>query len=275
MAVVTPAAPAATEEDKELLISGSEAVAEAPDPRRPGRRHRVSDPAVRHRHAGDRQEDLGRPAGSRVHRGRGRAQPVRDRQARLDRRRARLLRLVRCRLDVRDGVPRGHAAAARADGGPRRQPRPRRSGRVRRRAQRRAGGPRRRLDALLDRHLARGARHHPDRLPCRRGPPRVPAAGHLGGRRVPHALPGADDGAAEVEGRPVPAALRPRRSPAAPGQPDHGRASGQRGLGHRDPPPEQRGDGSRRHRDRRGVRRLPPCLRPRSGESVVRGIHDR
>src|SRR5258707_8256933 len=29
MAVVTPAAPAATEEDKELLISGSEAVAEA------------------------------------------------------------------------------------------------------------------------------------------------------------------------------------------------------------------------------------------------------
>src|SRR5436309_3055023 len=96
-----------------------------------------------------------------------------------------------------------------------------------------------------------------------------------GGRRLPHALPGADDGAAEVEGRPVPAPLRPRRSPAASRQPDHRRAPGERGLGHRDPTPEQRGDGARRHRDRRGVRGLPPGLRPRSGQSVVRGVHDR
>ena len=53
------------------------------DPRRHRRRHRLPDPPVRHRHPGHRQEDRQRPAGGRVHRGRGRAQPVRDRQARL------------------------------------------------------------------------------------------------------------------------------------------------------------------------------------------------
>jgi len=68
-------------------------------------------------------------------------------------------------------------------------------------------GPR--LAALLDRHLAGGARHHADRVPGRRGSTRVPAARHLGGRGVSDALPGPDDGAAEVEGGPVPAALRP------------------------------------------------------------------
>ena len=64
----------------------------------------------------------------------------------------------------------------------------------------------------------------------------------LGGRRLPHAL--ADDlpGAEPGPGGQVPAALRPRRPAAAPGQPDHGGAPGQRGLGHRDPAPERRGD---------------------------------
>ena len=156
--------------------------------------------------------------------------------------RPRLLRLVRRGLGVRDGVPGGDAAAARADGLPRRQPRARRPGRLRRRAQRRAVRARPRLDAVLDRHLAGGDRHHADRLSRRRGPARLPAAGHLGRRRVPHALPGADAGAAQGEGRPVPAALRPRRSAPAPRQPDHGGPAGQRGLGHRDPSPERRGD---------------------------------
>ena len=99
---------------------------------------------------------------------------------------------------------------------------------------------------LLGRHLAGGARHHADRLPRGRGPARVPAAGHLGRRRLPHPLAGHHPGAAEGEGRPVPAALRPRRSAAASRQPDHGGPAGQRGLGHRDPPPERRGHEARR-----------------------------
>src|SRR3989441_8106878 len=64
--------------------------------------------------------------------------------------------------------------------------------------------------SVLDRHLAGGARHDAHRVPRCRGPARVPAAGDLRRRRVPDPLPGAHDGAAEVEGGPVPAALRPR-----------------------------------------------------------------
>ena len=60
-----------------------------------------------------------------------------------------------------------------------------------------------------------------------------------------------------------------------PDNPDHGGAAGQRGLGHRDSAAEQRGDESRLHGHRRGLRRLPARLRPRAGEPVVRGVHDR
>ena len=84
-------------------------------------------------------------------------------------------------------------------------------------------------------------------------------------------VPGAEPG----PGRQVPAALRPRRPPAAPRQPDHGGPPGQRGLGHRDPPAERRGDEARHHGDRGGLRRLPQGLRPRAREPVVRGVHDR
>ena len=96
-------------------------------------------------------------------------------------------------------------AAARADGRARRQPRARRSGRVRRRAQRRAGRARPGLAAHLDRHRAGGARHDADRLPRRRGPARVPADRDLGGRRLPDALPDDHAGADPGQGGQVPA----------------------------------------------------------------------
>src|SRR2546427_566407 len=95
------------------------------------------------------------------------------------------------------------------------------------------------------------------------------------GARVFDPLPGAHDGAAEVEGGPVPAALRPGRPAAPPRQPDHRGPAGQRGLGHRDPASEQRGDGARVDGHRGGVRGVSPGLRPRAGEPLVRGVHDR
>src|SRR2546430_795964 len=141
------------------------------------------------------------------------------------------------------------------------------------RPQRRAGGACPRLDAVLDRPLAGGARHPADRFPGGRGPPGVPAVGHLGRRRVPHPLPGDHDGTAEGKGGPLPAALRSRRPLAASRQPDHGRPAGERGLGHRDPAPERRGDEARGGRNRGSLRGLPACLRTRAREPVVRGVH--
>ena len=154
-------------------------------------------------------------------------------------------------------------AAARADGVHGRQPGARRPGRLRRRAQRRAGRPRPRLVADLGGHRPGDARHDAARLPHRRGPARVPAHRDLRGRRLPHALPDDLSGAEPGPGGQVPAALRPGRPAAAPGQPDHGGAPGQRGLGHRDPAAERRGDEAGQRRDRGGLRRLPEGHGPR------------
>ena len=244
-------------DDKEMLISGSEACAEALTLADIDVVTGVPDPALRHRDAGHRQEDRQRPAGRRVHRGRGRAQPVRDRQARLHGGRARVLRLLRRGLDVRDGVPDRDPAAARAHGVHGGQPRPGRPRRLRRRAQRRPRRARPRLDAHLGGHRPGDARHDAPRLSHRRGPAGLPADRDVGGRGLPHPLADHRAGADPGQGGSLPAQVRPGRPPAASRQPDHGRAAGQRGLGHRDPPAEQRGDEPRLHRDRGGLRRLP------------------
>ena len=113
---------------------------------------------------------------------------------------------------------------ARPHGGAGGEPRARRPGRVRRGAQRRAVGARPGLAPVLDRHLPGGARHDADRVPRGGGPAGVPADRDLGGRRVPHALPGAHPGA-DRSGR----RFLPRTTGATScctRQPDHGGAPG-------------------------------------------------
>ena len=228
-----------------MLISGSEAGRRGADPRRHRRGHRVPDPALRHGHAGHRQEDRQRPAGRRVHRGRGRAQPVRDREARLHRR-------ARASFCGSSGVGWMYAmeclavtpAAAGADGLPwsatARSTIPAPS----------ASSTTTRWSCATWAGCCAGSTP-----PRRRSTPRCIAYRVAEDRRVflplaisarrrlPHPLAGdLRRCRPKAEGRPVPAALRPRRPAAAPRQPDHGGAPGQRGLGHRDPPAERRGD---------------------------------
>jgi pyruvate ferredoxin oxidoreductase alpha subunit len=83
------------------------------------------------------------------------------------------------------------------------------------------------------------------RLPHRGGPARVPAHRDLADGGVPDPLAGDLPGAEPRPGRQVLAPLRPRRSSCCIRQPDHGGPPGQRGLGHRDPAAERRGDEAR------------------------------
>ena len=78
------------------------------------------------------------------------------------------------------------------------EPRAGRPGRVRRGAQRRPVRPRPRVAPGVDRHGPGSPRHHAHRVPGRRGPARVPADRDLGGRRLPDPL--ADDHAGAPAG---------------------------------------------------------------------------
>ena len=78
---------------------------------------------------------------------------------------------------------------ARPDGGARGEPGAGRPRRVRRGAQRRPVRARPRVAPRVDRHRPGGPRHDADRVPGGRGPAGVPADRHLGRRRLPHALP--------------------------------------------------------------------------------------
>ena len=159
----------------------------------------------------------------RVHRGRGRAQPVRDRQARL----ARWARACSAAPPASAGCTpwrrsRSRPPLRRADGCHGRQPRARRPRRLRRRAQRRAGRARPGLAADLGGHRAR-RRWTPRCIAYRVAEDRrvfLPCAISADGAFLTHSqalVQGPDPG----EGRQVPAALRPGRSAAPPRQPDH------------------------------------------------------
>ena len=221
------------------------------------RGHRLPDPALRHGDAVRRQADRQRGAGLRVHRGGERARPVRDRQARLGRGGARVLRLERRRLDVRHGGADRDAGAAHAHGGHGGESRAGRPRRLRLRAQRRARACATWAGCSLGGHRPGGARHRPDRLPGGRGPADLPALRHRGGRRLPHPLGGAGEGPHPGTGGPLPAPVQPGRQTAPPGQPHHRRPAGQRGLGDGDPQAERRGHAPGARRDRGGLRRLP------------------
>ena len=263
-------------DDKEMLISGQRGRRGGPDARRHRRGHGVSDPALRHRDAGHRQEDRQRPARGRVHRGRGRAQPVRDRQARLHRGRARLLRLLRRGLDVRDGVPHGHARRSAC----------RWSALVGNRALDDPGAfGVEHNDALVVRDLGwlliwvDTAQEALDTtlIAYRVAEDRrvfLPIAISADGAFLTHSQTH-HAGAAQGEGRPVPAPVRPGRPPAAPRQ----SRSRWRPQANEDWVIEirrQNDEAMKRavRRDRGGLRRLPQRVRPRAGEPVVRGVHD-
>ena len=247
MAVATkPAGGAAVHDETEMLISGSEAVAEALTladvdvvTAYPIRPYDTVMQAIAKKIANGKLD-------RRVHRGGGRAQPVRDREARVDRGRARLLRVVRRRLDVRHGGDHGHAGAARPDGGAGGEPRARRPRRVRRRAQRRAVGARPGLAPRVDRHRPGGARHDADRVPGGRGPAGVPArcAISADGAFLTHSQthhPGPDAGARQGRSsRRTTGAI----SCSTPTTRSRSRPQVERGLGDRDPPPERRGHAS-------------------------------
>ena len=276
MAVETKAAPAASDE-KELLISGSEAVAEGSDPRRHRRGHGLPDPPVRHGHAGHRQEDRQRPARRRVHRGRGRAQPVRDRQARLHGGRARVLRLLGRGLGVRDGVPGGHPAAARcrwsASWATGRSTIPAPS----------AWSTTTRSSSATWAGCSAGSTPSQEAIDTTLIAYRVaedrrvflPLAISADGAFLTHSQ-AHHAGAAQGQGRPVPAALRPGRSAAAPRQPDHGGARR----------PTRTGSSRSGAQNDEAMKRATTVIEEAyadfrrvfgrgPGEPVVRGVHDR
>ena len=101
---------------------------------------------------------------------------------------------------------------------------------------------------MLGRHRAGGARHHAHRLPRRRGPARVPAASR--------SRPTAPSSRTRRRSDQVPTKAKvdkflPRYDRGDlllhPDNPITVAPAGQRGLGHRDPPPERRGDEAGRH----------------------------
>ena len=133
-----------------------------------------------------------------------------------------------------------------------------------------------RVASRLDRHGPGGPRHDADRVPRRGGPAGVPAGGDLRGRRLPDPLP--DDHASPH-----------RRAACSSSSRAYNRGDL---LLHPDNPitvaPQVNEDWVieirrqndeatsrvvRRHRG--GIRGLPPRLRPRSREPLVRGVHDR
>ncbi len=189
MAVATTTAPAVTE-DKELLISGSEAVAEALI---------LADIDVVTAYPIRPYDTVMQAIAKKIANGQLVAEYIvaegEHSQFEIVKHASTVGARVFCGssgrgLGLRHGVPGGDAAPARAHGGPGGQPGARRPRGVRRRAQRRPVRARPRLDAGVDRHLAGSARHHPDRLSGGRGSPRVPAPGHLGRRRLPDPLAG-------------------------------------------------------------------------------------
>src|SRR6266511_2231814 len=100
------------------------------------------------------------------------------------------------------------------------------TGRLRRRAQRCAGGTRSGLADDVGRDRPGGLRFSGYRLQGRRGPARLAAVRGEHRRRLPHALAASGQDSAQAHRRPVPPRVQPGRPPVPPGQPDHNCAAG-------------------------------------------------